>query len=300
MAVDLCGGDEHLQRFVALVAFLTGEDALRRWSPAESDRFRLCNVRGEEEEFVWAQAPQQLNRNFELFGTRTCCWGGKAYKLGERDSIDVVLKLSWIPPHLVDHEGVVLEHLKAQQVQDVPHLLGRLLLEPDLTDIASNGAAFELEASYEGAAHERSGLFVPEMMRWSRRGMALSAFAVRSPIGYSIDEASPSVALDLLRMFRGLGKMLRRVAEAGVRYRDLNTGNVLLPPVDADPAAPAVLLIDFGNARIGDTPRGNLPADGAAASSNAGITAPLIVRLSADDARSINEYFVPRKTIMVS
>lgn len=91
---------------------------------------------------------------------------------------------------------------------------------------------------------------------------------------------SPYSPLLAVTQVRGhLGSTLLNLAGAGVRYRDINTGNVLAVAESSNPVRLKSLLIDFGNSRFDDRARGaSVPSDHAT--------------LCADDHAAVKSYFI--------
>ena len=278
--------EAHVEQLVRLVAFLASDEALVRWSPTEHETFGVKNGLDSVEVYTWLAPPVLLLARCDLFGGRTCCWGGQARRSGGEVE-DIVIKMAWVPSYLIGHEGAVLRHLEAAEVSNIPRFAGTLDYPSAMRTDRSNHAVKLID----DAAISKARCWIPE---WSKHGVELDALVLKCPIGLRIVARSPRAQLDVLHMYRDLGAVLARVAEANVHYRDFNLGNVLLAPASLrESSGLAVLLIDFGGARIGEQPRGNLPSrDRSASVADGGHE----LRLSADDACSANASFISRQS----
>jgi hypothetical protein len=273
LAIDL-GRADHMPTFVKFIAFVTNpSEVLVRWTPLPAGTpFRIARTEDADaqssssaatvEDWEFVDEPQLLIVRNELFGGRTTCWAGKAKRLRPAIRAEsgsptakapdsdapqyVVIKTTWVASYLVGHEATVLRHLAHHNVKNVPVLLGTLLL-PELARVHTSSNALVREPEMMGEASDQ----IPE---WSWHGIALDVVVMTCPVAKKV-ETSEMSARDMLLFFSRAAEILRDVALANVHYRDINSGNLLLV-ADSSGDDPQPLLIDFGNARIGDDPRG--------------------------------------------
>lgn len=119
------------------------------------------------------------------------------------------------------------------------------------------------------------------------------ALAQRCQRGFDVTDVKPAQPLttsQLLRILRDLLRLLKRVSEKGIHYRDVNLGNFVLKQAFeqlwSDSKASVLMLLDFGNSRYLDEHRGG--SDSARA---------MGVPLGADDALSVCALFVSHRSL---
>lgn len=176
-----------------------------------------------------------------------------------------MVKCSWVPARLLNHEAEVLHHLNSQGVSRIPELVGSLKVADELVNACDSTSGW-LE-------HLRS----EDGWTSSLGGLKLATVVTRCPIGEQLNENTSLT--DILRVFQDLGRTIRQIAQAGVVCRDINLDNVLLNPSPSASSSSSCLLVDFSNARFQDCPRGNLPR-------------PFnITDFAADESNTASEYY---------
>lgn len=263
-AIDLSkpGCTAQLVRFVALIS--NTASCMTKLQPSGSFVVQPYDAETRSvQEWEWEETPSILDVRNQIFGRRTCCFGGRARQvagLGNQYQ-DVVLKLCWLPSYLIKHEASILHHLNSRNVSRIPLLLGSLAVDDAWADVTAS-SRFVKRMLDEG--EETAG---------SAHGLCFESVVSLCPIGSKI---GPHTSFEtLLMMHETLAPTLLAINIADVRYRDFNTGNLLLSP-----SLDSVLLVDYGNSRIYDRARGvsrEAPCDA--------------VRLAADDLRCVNSYF---------
>lgn len=184
----------------------------------------------------------------------------------------MVIKSTWLPCELHDHELNVLRRIASNRSESNKHFhipipIGKIV----------SGQTSKKRKQKPGS----SGM---DINRWYTRdgGWRNSTFATFCVPGTHIRCGQPAAGDERqhLRLYRGFFEIIRFLASIGVHYRDLNNGNIMCA-LDGE-----CLVIDFGNARIlkqrrgADSRRQSLGND---------------LEISLDDSRSGTRKFLCRK-----
>ena len=242
--------DEDILSIATLFALVLSPQAKQVRMPAEFglDSKIIAALSG-----PWQTLP--VGTLLSCFGRTATCWyapigpnhPGEAY----------ILKATWVPRHLREHEWKMLQ----------------IVCNP--SNIASPKEVFQFSA-------------IPATTRtWLRNGQVEQLFLIatvtRHFIGESIklNPASINERISFLKLHKQLYVELLRLAKLGIHYRDLHTGNVLRARVNHG----QLCLIDFDRARHNLEARGDR--------SNLGVTSDSTVANALDDGRSATLYFAP-------
>jgi hypothetical protein len=148
----------------------------------------------------------------------------------------MVIKSTWLPCELHDHELNVLRRIANNRSESDKHFhipipIGKIV----------SGKTSKNRKQKPGS----SGM---DINRWYTRdgGWRNSTFATFCVPGTHIRCGQPAAGdgRQHLRLYRGFFEIIRFLASIGVHYRDLNNGNIMCA-LDGE-----CLVIDFGNARI--------------------------------------------------
>ena len=228
------------------MAFLCGPSSrvLERWLlPTEEAlsvqkldgnivRYRLSNIRA-------------LSISPVIWGSRTATWSAQAERLDEHgpgpsyEKLPLIIKSSCLPNRFYAHELEILEKIAEAQskclasesfVPLLPYPVGHVINSIQHTDIDL--------ADWKVGGHGRTGASLQN-----------STMVTFCEPGVHVDEDLPTLK-NHVRLHRSLTQTLGWLAEHGIHYRDLNNGNVLRSSTGE------CILIDFGNARFRDRPRG--------------------------------------------
>lgn len=177
----------------------------------------------------------------------------------------LIIKSTWLPDHLHDHELAVLRWIEQHRQKmkykpnpepNIPLPVGHVL---GLTEAGTQIQAWKTNNG-------------------NLRNSTIASFCVPAkPMRKDIS------LKDLFLIAKGLCRTLDFLSRLGIHYRDLNLGNILRAITEDDGDRNLCVLIDFGNARILKSRRGQ-PGD---------IDTPPEPRdVNRDDARSANAYFM--------
>ncbi|PWN17703.1 hypothetical protein BCV69DRAFT_130371 [Microstroma glucosiphilum] len=209
---------------------------------------------------------QPLYVRYGPFRTRTAVF---ADHVDDADQIDdfgkvkvTMVKASWVAPHLVPHELMILKHIQRKK-----RLRRNLPLLPIPIGLAQVPADFQRATSQK--TRPRSGFPFP--------ARAICSLVTQQHLGYPIpiDVSPPRLA----RLHKQFAEQLFILAKGGVHYRDVSNGNMRILRGTDD----TLLIIDLGNARLGMRPRGHAPISDAEATIDGAI----------DDTRSATPEFLP-------
>jgi hypothetical protein len=178
------------------------------------------------------------------------------------ESLPLVIKSTWLPERLYDHELEILGHIDRARNRCLANGTSVPLL-PFPVGHAINtisGSKVRLDGWRTADGHTRNTTMV-----------------TFCETGRHVDQDLPTLRTHV-RLHRSLTQTLGWLAKNGIHYRDLNSGNVLRND------AGKCVLIDFGNARYRKRPRGQTRDQA---------TEPLA--LSWDDARSGTFMFMSRR-----
>ena len=244
--------DEDLVGIARLFALLASSSAHSTWSLDEVS-FDLEETNGAT--LDWKLLPGCSRAS--MFGRRTVCWS-TPIKDEERS---LILKASWMPRHLQDHEPNVLDIVcKAAFEHNIQSLPDRLLKAQYRRVMTRSWSR-----SHEGHQEDED--------------LTLVVTITRHYIGESIVYLghAPHQKLPFLKIYRELYETFLFLAGIEIHYRDLNAGNVMQRSTAPD----RLCLFDFDKARVGlnnrgDESRRRIPHGSAL-----------------DDARSASDYFAP-------
>jgi len=309
------GNPAHAEDIAKILAFLTGDvkNISDTYTPP-TDKFKLVNPDDETEQvWEWCTADgktdfaglpyKMLEVRYELWGRRTAVFAGSARKVDDSTgTIEfVTLKCAWLPTYLKNYEHKILTHIhkalnepvdskaypyleEAKATVDrrvidcIPRPLG-ILADCERKSRRVKASFGVSDGLYSDA--EQEGVY-----------LELSVLVTSGPHGERVPTEPSSLSLrDHYDILSGVIQTLWVVSCCDVHYRDLNLGNILFHIVkiaengQAESSEVIGYLIDYGNARILDHRRKQLPDLGKGR--REGTTA-----LFLDDARSINAYFV--------
>ena len=211
-----------------------------------------------------------LERRRDLHGRRTITIAGMARPVGSSDPPEsLVLKFTWLPPYLSEHELRMLQHLesfhkriKAGSAQaDSPEAKLREALGKVGTAIAhSCPVALGMLEGCDRETRELPPTFAGEDglqpgSRPSHVTLRLSAMCTRNEPGKRIDETTTLSMQQRGRILLGTVGSLWLAACSEIHYRDINNGNIIFWEDDDDLVQG--FLIDYGNARRLDERRLN-------------------------------------------
>lgn len=276
---------KQLPDVVRFVAFITDPaSCLLKLEPRK--RFAV-QLHGSEmqEQWEWGAAPKLLSVKQQLFGSRTCCWGGQARRVSadeESDKRDIkyeslVLKVCWLPSSLLHHEADVLQVLERSNIEHIPKILGSLVIDADFAKALASSAeelqSVSAEKNLQSQGNSGS----------SNRKLKLQALVLRCPIGEPMGRQT--TMLEAAAACGAVVPILEQVASAGVHYRDLNLGNILrYSSTSAGASVSPSMLVDFGNARFHGRAKGE------------DLDSPLM-QLVEDDHRSVTPCFLSLNAI---
>ncbi|PWN17706.1 hypothetical protein BCV69DRAFT_130509 [Microstroma glucosiphilum] len=197
-------------------------------------------------------AMQPLERRPGPFGSQTAVFaeGG-----GARDEPVLMIKISWLAPHLLRHELAMMRTIQKLGLPYAPVAYGMVVIPT--TGFQGNPCE-ELDIS-------------------SSRSRVACALLTKQHIGDRIGaQCSPR---DVLSIHMQLVDVLFKLAKGNFHYRDLNTGNVRVLQGHTD----ILLLVDLGNMRSNFSPRERPEMTYAEA----------MLDRATDDTRSANVAFLP-------
>jgi hypothetical protein len=291
---DLANPD-HAEDIAKILAFLTGdiENISDTYSPP-TDRFTLINPEDKTE---------QLEVRNELWGRRTAVFAGFARRLNaESDTAEpVTIKCAWLPTYLQTYEHKILTHINNALKEPVdsksyPFLAeAKAAVDPEVLACIPKPLGMlkdckRTSRSVKAPLGDSDGLYSNDEQE--EVYLELSVLVTTGPHGERIPSATSSLSLrDHYDILSGALQTLWIVSCCNLHYRDINLGNILFHLKTVTENGQGVskvvgYLIDYGNARILDERRKQLPQKEEDAPSKKATA------LHLDDARSINAYFV--------
>ncbi|CEH17472.1 Protein kinase-like domain [Ceraceosorus bombacis] len=198
-----------------------------------------------------------------LHGSRTVVFG---VPLHDHDGEHIFLKCCWLSEHLAHHERNMLD--KLGDVSGAPRALASF-------DLGWTTPSGEPVCGADGRA-DKAKLSAYVLVFTQHRGCQI-------PLTASLS--------DKAAVLQQLVHRLHDYAQKGLHYRDLNTGNVLMRP--GTKAEPLLVLVDHGNVREGGNPRRGVQVRETSPGDNTRAHDDQLVAIIQDDARSINQLFVP-------
>ena len=207
----------------------------------------------------------------QLWGSRTVVWvtdiearSDAVPALPNSKGMQLVIKSTWVPPHLSAHEQTVLEWIhqegksepKSHLLANIPIAVGALL-----------GTTAENTRLKGWTSFDKTLL--------NSTMATFSASATRTPKAIALNE--------LWAVYRNLVEILELLSRVGSHYRDLHPGNVLINEAQG---ANRCTLMDFGHARVFKARRGYIKDVDHPPEENEG---------NKQDCRSSNDFFMSRR-----
>jgi hypothetical protein len=234
--------------------------------PAKHDRQSDSVPRSSASQRKW----KILERRRDLHGRRTITIAGMARPIGSSDPPEsLVLKFTWLPPYLSEHELRMLQHLKtfSKRIEagsakpNSPEAKLEEALEKVGVKIAHscpialgmlegcNRETRELPPTFAGEDGLQPG------SNPSHITLRLSVMCTRNEPGKRIDETTRLSIQQRGRILLGVVGSLWLAACSEIHYRDINNGNIIF--WEDDDEMVHGFLIDYGNARRLDERRLN-------------------------------------------
>jgi hypothetical protein len=275
-AYSFANKDDHA-KIVDIVAYLCGPVELiyNRWMLEEGTTLEILNETHRVQQYTIKDV-KRLFTNGQILGSRTVVWAAiieaqsdGALEMPTGKNLQLIIKSAWLERDLVRHELDVLEWIQRKgKLQpgsgveyNIPIPIGRVL------GTSSQPLKLKEWVTFDG----------------QKLISTIATFCVRATrIPDHID------IHQLWAVARSLLQTLRFLHRAGIHYRDLHPGNILMT-VAAGPQQ--CVLVDFGNARILKARRGELgdivnpPDDGT---------------VNQEDCRAGNDYFMSRRIHILS
>ena len=243
---------------------------LDTWNPEAGTTLQVKTSDNQKIEYTIGNV-RQVAMSDQLWGSRTVVWAtdiearsDAAPELPNSKGMQLIIKSTWVPPHLSAHEQTVLEWIRREgKSEPRSHLLANIPI--------AVGAVL-------GTAAEKSRLKGWTSFDKTLLNSTMATFSVRAT------RTPKDVALhELWAVYRNLVEILELLSRVGIHYRDLHPGNVLITEAQG---ANRCTLIDFGNARILKARRGYIKDVDHPPEENEG---------NRQDCRSGNDFFMSRR-----